>query len=616
MRNNSLLFYFIVLVMTTFTIAFFRSEDFMPLLRNWQANKYLEQSKGYRNIGIIKSDRFQDEDAVKTAERAYLLAPDDMAIARNLAEVYYEVNPEKGLAQWETVVNMPGVTLEDRIRVVRLALKVSAETHARSRDRILALGQNRMYFLNIARRQLELLSRNDRFSKRPEFGMALAEFSAESGDLRTALSTIVRLRSENKDPDPKLELLFCRIAIHTKRPQLMKEAAVALRKLAEGSGQSALKAMRYFVFIHSEVHPLSSDEIQHLHSLLESNHPPSEDRLRVRRMLHSIELDLTDDQIERSRIIERCAKHFDLSIDSDLEIYCNWLGNENELKHLLMKLPLRRVNRTRSEKLFRIRLAALANLGRFNELVNELEQSSVLKDYWQYAFSARALSADRRFAESEVRLNKLVDAIDDDDRKVLAVCQWLEESGDSPSLCHVLEKLSDVSPYEAFCADGLLRYRIKTAKLGEIQNWIATLAKSKPTDLKLQNNLIYWNLLSPSPTESQLDDWLKESRLHLEGIPKNLQCRITVALVLLRKDLPVEALVALEDPPGSSHRTPWKKVRSAWARIYAIALARNQRTEESVALLDDITKRPKRPTSQAEQKALAFIFSDELPTQP
>ena len=151
MRNNTILYYFIVTVLAIFTIAFFRSEDFMPLLRNWQAKKFLDQSIGYKEIGIIESGSLQNDDATKAAEKAYLLAPTDMPIARNLAEVYYEVNPVKGLAQWELVLNMPKVTLEDRIHVVKLALKVAAHTHARSREKIAVFGRDRAYFLEIAR---------------------------------------------------------------------------------------------------------------------------------------------------------------------------------------------------------------------------------------------------------------------------------------------------------------------------------------------------------------------------------------------------------------------------------------------------------------------------------
>ncbi|MFP6854296.1 MAG: hypothetical protein VB980_00825 [Opitutales bacterium] len=579
----------------------------MPLLRNWQAHKFLDQSKGYREIGIIDSGRTDEEDAIKTAEKAYLLAPGNMAISRNLAEVYYEVNSVKGLMQWESVVNMPGVTMDDRIHLVKLALKVAAHAHARSREKISAFDENRPYFLDIARRQLQFLSNDDRFSKTAEFRIALAEFSAESGDLSTALNTVMTLRSEIRTQDPKLDLLFCRLAFHAKTPQLLDEAVVILRKLAEGEGQFALHAIRYFVFVHSSVHPLSMDEIKGLHNLLDSKHSKSDERLRVRRVLYSMELSLTSDPAERSRIIERCAKQLDLSIDAELETFCNWLGNEGELEHLLAKLPIRRINRVHSEKLFRIRLAALANLGRFSDLEIELEQSSVLQNYWRHAFSARALSAQRKFTDSKISLNKLVGSIDDDDSKVLSVCKWFEESGDIPSLCHVLETLSNVSPYETFCAEGLLRYRIGSAKLIEIQRWITALSQSKPTDRKLQNHRIYWNLLSPEPSDEQLDEWLKESRLHLKDIPGDLQFRITAALAMLRKNLFVEALTILEDTPGSPNRTNWKIARVTWARIYSIALARNQRTEEYLALHNILAERT---NSRAESDALASIFPD------
>jgi hypothetical protein len=279
-----------------------------------------------------------------------------------------------------------------------------------------------------------------------------------------------------------------------------------------------------------------------------------------------------------------------------------------EVNRLVKALPLHRASR--SDKLFQIRLAALANLGRFEDLEIELQQSSVLQEHWRYAFGARAFSANRRFAEAESRLNKLVDSIYDDDRKVLAVCQWFEKSGDEPSLCHILEKLSDDAPYETFCAEGLLRYRGATAELKEIQKWVMKLARAKPIDLKLQNIRIYWSLLSPNPTEAQLGEWLATSKEHLARSPNELQFRITTGLALLRQNLPIEALSILEDRSGAgSLRTSWVRTRTAWGRIFAVALARNQRTEESIDLLNAISAKS---TSRAETSSLQQIFPSIL----
>ncbi|MFP6900872.1 MAG: hypothetical protein VCA36_07995, partial [Opitutales bacterium] len=147
--------------MVAFSVAFFRSDDYMPLLRNWQAEKYLDQSRGYQEIGKLQADSYVEDDAVKTAEKAYLLAPSNMTIARNLAEVYYEVNPVKGLNQWETIVKMRGATLEDRLRVVKLALLGAgdADGHA-SAPRKRGFNAARIHFLDVARRQLGLLAKD------------------------------------------------------------------------------------------------------------------------------------------------------------------------------------------------------------------------------------------------------------------------------------------------------------------------------------------------------------------------------------------------------------------------------------------------------------------------
>ena len=385
---------------------------------------------------------------------------------------------------------------------------------------------------------------------------------------------------------------------------MVEEAVRLLRKLAASGGNSAIEAIRHFSLVHL-IRPLSQDEIRQLETYLEQSQPSVKDRLR----LLDLALDVAAPN-ERNRFIEKGASLFDLSMDSDLVTYCNWLGKMGELERLEKALPLNRANR--SEKLFQIRLAALANLGRFDDLEIELERSTVLQSHWRYAFGARALSATRQFAEAKIRLNKLVEAIYDDERKVLAVCQWFTESGDGPSLCYILEKLSDETPYETFCAKGLLRYRGATAALADIQNWVTTLARAKPIDLNLQNNQLYWILLSPNPTEAQLEEWLETSRRHLSRAPDNLQFRVTNALALLRQDLPVEAeaLSVLEDNPGTSdRRTVWKQTRPAWARIYVVALAFNQRTEESIHLRDSLSTRS---SSRAEAMALPQIFPTVL----
>ena len=133
---------------------------------------------------------------------------------------------------------------------------------------------------------------------------------------------------------------------------------------------------------------------------------------------------------------------------------------------------------------------------------------------------------------------------------------------------------------------------------------------SKCKNHKLQNHVIYWNLLSPNPSETQLEEWLKESKLHFKDVPGDLQFRVTASLALLRKNLFAEALITLEDSPGSPHRTNWKQVRTIWAYIYSIALASNQRTEEYLSLQSTLDGRP---TSKAEREALALIFPNLFP---
>ena len=598
-RNNSILYYFIATCMVVFCIAFFKSDDLMSPLRDWQAMKFLDQSKGYQAIGKLKSAQSQDEDAIKTAEKAYLLAPANMTIARNLAKVYYKVDPVKGLEHWENIIKMPGATLGDRIHLVNLALKGATKAKARSENQKISLNSDRIYFLEIARRQLVLLSKDHRFRERREFQMTKAEYLAEAGNPETALAEIQKLRAKEDGHDPLIDLIFCRIAIRSNRPELVEEAALLLRKLAEGKGQSAIEAIRHFSLVHL-VRRLEQEEIVELQILLEQNNPSVVDRLR----LLSLELDVAKDGDERNRVISKCASIFDLSVDSDLAIYCNWLGKMGQMEVLLDILSLSRASR--SEDLFKIRLAALANLGRFEALEIELEQSNILQTYWRYAFGARALSASRKFTEVKIRLNKLVDAIYDDNRKVIAVCKWFAESADAPSLCYILEKLSNDARYEIFCAEGLLRYRGATAKLADVQKWISIIALDKPVDLKLQNVRLYWALLSPNPTKAELKEWLTVSNEHLARSPHDLQFRMTAGLALLRNDLPVEALSILENAPGKAISSPpWKLTRPAWAKIYAVALARNQRTEESIDLANAVATRF---SSRAETLSLSEIF--------
>tara|TARA_Y100001934_G_scaffold282612_1_gene397161 strand:- start:3674 stop:5449 length:1776 start_codon:yes stop_codon:yes gene_type:complete len=585
--------------MVAFCVAFFKSDDLMLPLRNWQAMKFLDQSKGYQAIGKLKSTQGQDEDAIKTAEKAYLLAPANMTIARNLAKVYYKVDPIKGLDHWENIIKMPGATLGDRIHLVNLALKGATRPNERSQNQKIRLNSERKYFLEVARRQLALLSKDHRFRERREFQMTKAEYLAEVGNPETALAEIQKLRAKEDGKDPLIDLIFCRIAIRFNRPELVEEAKSLLRKLAEGDGQTAIEAIRHFSLVHL-VRPLAQEEIVELQVLLEKNNPSVVDRLR----LLSLELDVAKDSDERNRVISKCASIFDLSVDSDLVVYSNWLGKMGQMEVLLEVLPLSRASR--SEDLFKIRLAALANLGRFEALEIELEQSNVLQAYWRYAFGARALSASRKFTEVKIKLNKLVDAIYDDNRKVIAVCKWFAESADEPSLCYILEKLSNDSRYEIFCAEGLLRHRGATAKLADIQKWISILALDKPVDLKLQNVRLYWALLSPNPTKAELKEWLNLSNQHLAHAPNDLQFRITAGLALLRNDLPIEALSILENAPGKAiSRPPWKLTRPAWTKIYAVALARNQRTEESIDLANAVAKRS---SSRAETIALSAIF--------
>tara|TARA_Y100000588_G_scaffold49332_2_gene46487 strand:- start:19975 stop:22026 length:2052 start_codon:yes stop_codon:yes gene_type:complete len=673
--------------MLIFVVGFFRSEDFMPSLKSWRAEKYLEQSKGYQAIGQIQKVGLEEEDAVTTAEKAFLLAPSNMEIHRNLALVYYKVDPITGLKEWADIATRPDASAEDHLHVVDLALesaKSSKKLQASMGLKHTSSEKTHKAFLKIAQLQLEDLAQDKTVADSIPFRKALAGYIAEFGEVANALKAVKVMREKVKGQDTWLDLFFCRLAISLQKESKDKtipefeEAEKLLRKLSEGEGQSALDAIGHFRGLHL-VKQRTKDEIRRLHELLDRKHDASEERLIIKCALYSMELSLAGGNEEvRKRIIERCGNHFDqqfdlLLDDAALEKYCHWLGAHHLEDNILKALPMKRASG--SEKLVKVRLGALANLGDFEALERTLDEATILEEHWRDAFSARAKMArsasmanehdimehplmqkgiewwspDRQLVlhesvakavakkeaiftifdeemelnyarilidylqtvkETEIRLTSLVDSIYQDEERVQNIYNWFLISGDQESLQFILERLFEEPSYKAFCAKQLLTYKGKFAPLKEIQSWTKAMADSEPDDLSLQNTLVYWNLLSPEPSPPQLQEWREFSGKHLKENPLNLQFRVTNALALLRLDFPVKALSVLKTPSGSSRPTNWERVRPSWARIYAIALSRSNQTEDSIALLETLSKKPYE--TKAEENAIPMLFGDVI----
>ncbi len=491
----------------------------------------------YRGLKIRRAHGFAAEaeqhiqqqhwkEAFQKAQAAYQLTPQDARTLRVVARLYTLMRQEQALVFWDQLLALPEATDQDRRDCVRLALVLRKfDAGEPQLQRLLQSSPQELLNLQLA-----------------------AEFYFANGDKANALH-FCRQSLAREPANPHAKLSLARVLLLSPAPTEEAEARKHLWTLAEARDQTALDAL----VLLSRISSLAQSDRERLLARL-SQHPLA----KTEHEILGLELQVRSQPAQRPVILETAlGKARRRSLDHQLEIG-RWFNRQREFARTieLISLPAALLR----QDLFLVRLDALAALGRWTEVGQNLdEKHSPIDTLLTELYRARVAKELGKTEEAALHWRRVNMELARQPQAILYVAQYAERIGEKSEAIRSYRRLTQHTPLMRQAYEALIRLAEKegdTYGLREIMKEMAALYPDDPTP---KNDLAYLNLL--------LNEHLETSKAAgqklLEQNPNSLAGRTTLALAFLRLD-DVQAARALYD--GLS--LEWSKALPGWQAVH------------------------------------------------
>lgn len=505
-------------------------------LKQWRADQLMNRADQSTQKGALV-------EAYQAARSAYGLDPNNTRALRMLADMYEGSGAAETLAYRRALAESREATGADRAAYLRTAIRAGR----------LDLGDQFLQKIGIAGRtdpEVAIWAANLlRLRGEPEKARQVeAESAATAKPGETAKASLLSARGRLESPDPK-ERSAAREDLFRLAKSKEPEARAALRLIAASSDRS-------------------EKETQDLVKLLEAD-PKSEagDRLLAKSLLLEIHPDW------RGAVLEEVKKLYAGGTEEERLALAEFLLRYGDPEGVVA-LPV-----TRQGRPFLLRLDALARLGRWPAIRQELSQAAEEKEaldpFFIEVFQARVAQELRELSMADLRWKQAMAKAAGNPQKMEFLANFAEKSG---NLGMASEAYRSMTKFPATAVPGylgLIRVAEKRADTRQLRDIIAELARQLPDDPAPKNDLAYLNLLF----NEKVDESLQSARELVGALPDRAAYRTTLALGYLRKNQPTEALTAYDQA-----NINWSTALPGWQAVRAAVLAANGRDQEARSL--------------------------------
>ena len=238
---------------------------------------------------------------------------------------------------------------------------------------------------------------------------------------------------------------------------------------------------------------------------------------------------------------------------------------------------------TRRGRAFLLRLDALARLGRWptirEELVLASAEKNALDPFFIEVFQARVAQEMREISMADVRWKQAMSKAAGNPQKLEFLANFAEKSGNLPMAAEAYRSMVKFPAAAVPGYLGLIRVAEKRADMRQLRDVLGELSRQLPEDPAPKNDLAYLNLLF----NERIDDSLQISRDLVSALPDRAAYRTTLALAYLRKNESQKALAAYDET-----KIDWSAALPGWQAVRAAVLAANGREEEARRLAASI----------------------------
>ena len=507
------------------------------------------------------------QSALEKLQVAHKLDPDNLEISRKLAEALKKESPENAIKQYQAILEHPKAQIEDKVALIRSAIEIGDFSKAES--------------------ILSSLEQNELGDYRLEYHFFRAKVYDTLGKIEQAIRQLRMIIVEEESPiHNSARFLFIRAAIKSSQPLLIKEAKELLHSMSLKDGEEGIEAIRFYfgiqgfseqdaldVFVKTLKHPLATNKDKLDAASLYQKTVPA----RTSLIIDSIKSELD----------------FAEADPKDMYDFCFWLARIHEWQALVEHLSLS--NSLLSAKLYTLRLDALGNLGKWDQIIEATSlESAPIPDHFRLAFLARAYRQNGNVKTSLDQMDLILSKINDDRDALFKTCEYLERINETESLLYLLDKAVQTIPaLEAYACSKRIRHKLGTATLDELCKWYGVLHTSSTNVFEFRTRKTYFDLLA--------DKNLGESILNAKSLyasdPAQLEHRVLMALALVKSGKGKEALDIFDTTPIGV----WTQSTVGWKMIYAHLMKQNGLAERAESFLRTV---PTAKLSRAEREGL------------
>jgi tetratricopeptide (TPR) repeat protein len=509
-------------------------------LKRWRADQLMSEAEKSVERGSLV-------EAYQSARSAHGLDPNNLRALRMLAEMYEGTGAREALAYRRSVAESAGATGQDRAAYLRVLIRAGRLDLAD--EFVRKMGVTGRADPVVAALIADLL----RMRGQPEEARAVEDLAAASsvlGEKTTAELIQARGRLESPDPAERAQARTTLLRIGASK---VPEARDALRILAAAPDRTEKETREIIRLL--EANPLN----------------PAADFFLAK----TLTLELRPDW--RGAVLEEARKLWSGGTEEQRTALAEFLMRHGDAQGVL-DLPV-----TRRGRAFLLRLDALARLGRWptirEELVLASAEKNALDPFFIEVFQARVAQEMREISMADVRWKQAMSKAAGNPQKLEFLANFAEKSGNLPMAAEAYRSMVKFPAAAVPGYLGLIRVAEKRADMRQLRDVIGELSRQLPEDPAPKNDLAYLNLLF----NERIDDSLQISRDLVSALPDRAAYRTTLALAYLRKNESQKALAAYEET-----KIDWSAALPGWQAVRAAVLAANGREEEARRLAASI----------------------------
>ena len=508
--------------------------------KSWRAGRLLDRAEQQGAKG-------QWTDAYHSLHAANTLAPEDARISRATARLLGERNDPQAIAFLEMLIQSPDGTPQDRVDLIRLALRV---------------GQ-----LGAVQKHLIALLDAAQPAHRFDTLLLASEWHGRCGDASRAVGfareAVAEARDGRQTGDAKM-LLARLLLLPSGQPEVapdarqQAEAKQYLWEIAAREDRSGLEAL--LLLSEACKSAPSPDEARQLAERL-ARHPLAGDAQR----LLGLTWKLRAEPEHREKILTDAISTARSGGLERLTSLGRWLVQQKESRRAIRLIPLTAA--LADKDLFLIYVDALADLGRWQDLQVLLAGKSPLPidPTIRNLYEVRTALALGRETESRQHWADVTKAMRQADPKtVLYVAQYAEQLGMRDEAAKAYRQLTGIAGAERAGYLGLLLLAEQSGDTRKLRDQMKEFAGRFPDEFEPQNDLAYLDLLLNENVATSLE----RAAQFVKRFPDMLAYRTTLALAHLRTGDTAAARKVYGDID-----TNWNAAKPGWHAVHAAVLA-------------------------------------------